>query len=515
MNTSLFSKKTVKVISQRIEMDWIHPYKNKDTKKSIGSGFFIDNQGHILTCSHVIQNSKKIYIEIPFEGDKKIEVKVLGLCPEFDIALLKTINYQNEEFYELHDRKEIYTIKPGCEVYAVGFPLGQDNLKFTKGIISGRQKSLIQTDTPINPGNSGGPLLLDNKVIGINTSIILFTNNIGYATPISFYYIIKEELFNSAEDRLIMRPYAGIHFQNSNDALLEMNKCKCPGGILVKDVFKGSPISKCGIKKGDIICRVNGIEVDNNGLFDFQWFNEKMRLPDILKTIKKDETVSVDFWRGQKLFQKKFKFTLFPLPFDKKYPLFEKDEIDYEVFGGMIFMEMTDNHLEIIMDYLERDFSQNNSLSQKFTNLMKYISPENKRESRVFITHIFPNSYVKNFEIIDDYDVIDTINGKKIKNLAEFRKAVVQTKKIGKKQFITLTTEINNSIVLSVEELLQEEKTFSQTYKYNISPIYHHFNRTSKKKTKSQKKTKKNSLKSKKGNKKSNKVTPALKKKSK
>jgi len=515
MNTSLFSKKTVKVISQKIELDWIHPYKNKETRKSIGSGFFIDNQGHILTCSHVIQNSKKIYIEIPFEGDRKIEVKVLGLCPEFDIALLKTINYQNEEFYELHDRKEIYTIKPGCEVYAIGFPLGQDNLKFTKGIISGRQKSLIQTDTPINPGNSGGPLLLDDKVIGINTSIILFTNNIGYATPISFYYIIQEELFKSEAHRLIMRPYAGIHFQNSNEALLEMNKCKCPGGILVKDVFKGSPISKCGIKKGDIICCVNGIEVDNNGLFDFQWFNEKMRLPDILKTIKKDEIVSVDFWRGQKLHQKKFKFTLFPLPFDKKYPLFEKQEIDYEVFGGMIFMEMTDNHLEIIMDYLERDFSQNNSLSQKFTNLMKYISPENKRESRVFITHIFPNSYVKNFEIIDDYDVIDTINGKKIKNLAEFRKAVVQTKKIGKKQFITLTTEINNSIVLAVEELLQEEKTFSQTYKYNISPIYHHFNRTSKNKNKSQKKTKKNSSKPKKGNKKSNKVTPALKKKSK
>ena len=185
-------------------------------------------------------------------------------------------------------------------------------------------------------------------------------------------------------------------------------------------------------------------------------------------------------------------------------------------------MEMTDNHLEIIMDNLEIimdnleiGFSQNNSLSQKFTNLMKYISPENKRESRVFITHIFPNSYVKNFEIIDDYDIIDTINGKKIKNLGEFRKAVIQTKKIGKKQFITLTTEINNSIVLSVEELLQEEKTFSQTYKYSISPIYHHFNRTSKKKTKSQKKTKKNISKPKKGNKKSNKVTPALKKKSK
>ena len=76
MNTSQFAKKTVKVISQKIELDWIHPYKNKDTKKSIGSGFFIDKKGHILTCSHVIQNSKKIYIEIPHEGDRKIEVIV-------------------------------------------------------------------------------------------------------------------------------------------------------------------------------------------------------------------------------------------------------------------------------------------------------------------------------------------------------------------------------------------------------------------------------------------------------
>ena len=54
-----------------------------------------------------------------------------------------------------------------------------------------------------------------------------------------------------------------------------MNKCKCEGGILVKEVFKGSPISKSGIQKGDIICAVNNIPVDNHGLFEFEWFNEK------------------------------------------------------------------------------------------------------------------------------------------------------------------------------------------------------------------------------------------------
>ncbi len=494
MITSSLAKKTVKVISQKIEMDWIHPYKNTNTKSSIGSGFFIDNQGHILTCSHVIENSKKVFIEIPFEGDQKIEVTVIGLCPELDIALLKTIDYINKEYYELHSREEIYTIKPGCEVYAIGFPLGQDNLKFTKGIISGRQKSLIQTDTPINPGNSGGPLLLDNKVIGINTSIIMFTNNIGYATPISFYYIIQKELFNN-NSKLIKIPSLGLTFQNSNQALIDMNRCKCQTGILVKDIFKGSPISKTGIKEGDIICSVNGIKVDNFGLFDFLWFNEKMKLDDILRTIKTGEKIEIQFWRGQKLFIKNFSFNLFSLEIEKKFPMYEINKVDYEVLGGLIVMELTSNHLEIIMDDIEKEFSRNNNIHKKYTNILKYISPENKKEKKLIITHIFPNSHLQNFEILSEYDIIDEINNKKCNSLEQFRKNIKKVKKIGSQKFLKIKTEINNTIVLNINELLKEEKNFADTYKYNISPLYKYLIKESKTKKKTKvfnKKTKKN-----------------------
>ena len=55
-------------------------------------------------------------------GDEKFEVDVVGLCPDFDIALLKTKTYKNKDFYKLHSRKHIYLIKPGCDVYAIGFP---------------------------------------------------------------------------------------------------------------------------------------------------------------------------------------------------------------------------------------------------------------------------------------------------------------------------------------------------------------------------------------------------------
>lgn len=477
MNTSELSKKTVKILSQKIEYDWIHPYKNKETSKSIGSGFFIDNRGHILTCSHVIENAKKIFIQIPFMGDEKYEVEVVGLCPDFDIALLKTKNYKNKDFYKLHTRKHIYVIKPGCDVYAIGFPLGQENLKYTKGIISGRQKSNIQTDTPINPGNSGGPLLLDGKVIGINSSHIFLASNIGYAVPISFYYLIKDLLFSKIQKPiLIKRPFTGIIIQNSNKALLDMEKCKCTDGVLVKQVFKDSPISKSGIKSGDILCSVNNIQVDNFGLFDIQWFNERMNFSDVIKTIKQNEKINIKFWRGNKLHNKNFFFSPYDVVINEKFPIYEREEIDYEVFGGLIVMELTDNHLEYISDKIINDLSDKGNINKRLNNFLSYMDYENRNEKRLLITHVFPNSYLNNLKILKEYDIIDLVNGKKTLSLADFRKNVKHTKNIKNKKYIEIITETNNRAVLDLEEIINNEKVFSETYKYNLSPLFTYFN---------------------------------------
>ena len=304
METNKLALKTVKIISQKIVPDWIHPYKNQSTSRSIGSGFFIDMEGHILTCSHVIDEAVKIFVEIPNRGDEKIEVEVLGLCPEMDIALLKTKTYKNKDFYELHEQNYVYDIQPGEDAVAIGFPLGQDNIKYTKGIISGRQFGRIQTDTPINPGNSGGPLLLGDKVLGINSSGFMFANNIGYAIPISYFYLLKDNLFNP-KTKLIRRPFLGLSYQNSNKPLLDINNCKCASGIYVKTVFKGSPIEKSGIKKNDIICSFADYKVDNFGLLEKEWFNEKMKIDDILGRTPNNGTINIEYWRGKKLYKKK------------------------------------------------------------------------------------------------------------------------------------------------------------------------------------------------------------------
>ena len=468
METNKLALKTVKVISQQIKTDWIHPYRNKQTGKGIGSGFFIDLEGHILTCAHVVDDAVKIFVEIPNHGDEKIEVEVLGLCPNMDIALLKTKNYKNKDFYKLHEENYIYDIHPGSDALAIGFPLGQDNIKYTKGIISGRQNGKIQTDTPINPGNSGGPLLLDDKVIGINSSGFIFANNIGYAIPISYFYLLKDLLFDK-KTKLIRRPFLGLSYQNSNKPLLDVNNCKCETGVFVKTIFKGSPIEKCGIRKNDIICKFGGLKIDNFGLLDKEWFNEKMKIDDILRRVPNNGKVDIEFWRDKKLYKKSFKYSPFSLEINTKYPIYEPIDNNYEVFGGMIVMEMTVNHLKTIVSKLLGSISQVKDVTSKINNILTYLDSEKRTEAKLIVTHVFPNSYLHNLEILEEYDTIERVNGELCNTIEDYRKNIFKFRKTKKGNFIEIITELNKRIVLEVDKMFSEEKIFSKTYKYPIS----------------------------------------------
>ena len=82
------SEKIVRIISQNINYNWKQPFNFDNIGKSIGSGFFINNKGLILTCSHVVEHSKEVYIQLPSEGRTQFKVDILGICPYFDIALL-------------------------------------------------------------------------------------------------------------------------------------------------------------------------------------------------------------------------------------------------------------------------------------------------------------------------------------------------------------------------------------------------------------------------------------------
>ena len=184
----------VRIVVHEAEFDFELPFKIKGNRAASGTGFFIDDKGHILTCSHVVQQASHVYVEIPKEGKNQYKAHVLGICPHFDLAMIQIEGYHNTQYCKLLGASDL-SIKPGDDTYALGFPMGQDNLKVTKGIISGQQHNMYQIDTPINPGNSGGPLIKNNFVIGVNGAGILLANNIGYAVPISRFFAVKDLLY--------------------------------------------------------------------------------------------------------------------------------------------------------------------------------------------------------------------------------------------------------------------------------------------------------------------------------
>ena len=188
--SDLFYNTICKIIAHNVVHDWYAPFRSPYENQSIGSGFFINNEGYILTCSHVVEDAIKLEITIPIFGKKKYSAEIISISPDYDIALLKT-NYNNGENFLKLGNSDLVT--QGIKVNAVGYPLGQENLKLTGGVISGSQEHLFQTDAPINPGNSGGPLINDkNEVIAINSQKISANtaDNIGYSVPINYYKIL-------------------------------------------------------------------------------------------------------------------------------------------------------------------------------------------------------------------------------------------------------------------------------------------------------------------------------------
>ena len=186
------------------------------------------------------------------------DTDIIRIAPYHDLAVLKIKKYKNKNYLEFGDSDKV---KSGDSVIALGYPLGQDRLKRTSGVISGIQDGDIQTDAPINPGNSGGPLLDKNgKVIGINFAgySAMVAENIGYAIPSFKYNLLEDDLLdNMAENKIIKKPILGSSFNNTSKEMFEFNKNDlCHSGYYINAVYKDSPFDKSGIKKGDIICKL-------------------------------------------------------------------------------------------------------------------------------------------------------------------------------------------------------------------------------------------------------------------
>ena len=238
---------------------------------SLGSGFIVSNDGYVMTNNHVIDGADEIYVK--GADGYEYSAKIIGGSPEVDIAILKINSSQKFTPLNFADSDNI---KIGHWAIAFGNPLGL-NSSMTVGVIgaSGRSslgieqiENFIQTDAAINQGNSGGPLLdINGNVVGVNTAIYSTTGgNIGisFAIPSNLARNVKDSIIRTGKYE---RPYLGVSIRNlTSDDTRKMN-LPSSTGLLVENVFQGSPAAKAGLKVNDFISEMNGRRIYSAGAF--------------------------------------------------------------------------------------------------------------------------------------------------------------------------------------------------------------------------------------------------------
>lgn len=240
----------------------------------IGSGVIISSDGYILTNNHVVSDDSGRAVDeikVQLSDGSQVDAELIGRDRRTDVALIK-IERQNLPYLRMADSEQL---RVGDVVFAIGNPLGIGQTS-TMGIVSavGRTnlgilgsegyENFIQTDAAINRGNSGGALIdAQGRLVGINTAIMSQTGGnigIGFAIPITMARQVVLDLIDEGEVR---RGYLGVSIRDLDNDFAEAFELPSADGALVEVVQEGSPAANAGIRRGDVIVRINGRAIRN------------------------------------------------------------------------------------------------------------------------------------------------------------------------------------------------------------------------------------------------------------
>ena len=254
-----------------------------------GSGFFISEDGYLVTNNHVIENGDE-YTVVMDDGTT-YDAELIGTDARTDLAVLKVDEERDFTYVRFADQD---SIRVGDWTIAVGSPFGLGST-VTVGVVSalgrnigaGPYDDFIQVDAAVNRGNSGGPSFnLSGEVVGVNTAIYSPSGGsvgIGFAVPASLATEVIEDLI---DDGTVQRGYLGVRIQPVTDDIAESIGLDTARGALVSQADEGTPAAEAGVRPGDVIREVNG---------------EAIRGPRVLSRtiagIDPDETVTLSVFR--------------------------------------------------------------------------------------------------------------------------------------------------------------------------------------------------------------------------
>ncbi len=264
--------------------------KNEDTPgviepelmpRGMGSGFFIDPRGYVLTNQHVIAEADGVTVTL-FDpaanhgrggmGEEKIKAEIIGVDIQHDLAVLKI---ETDSALTCAAFGDSYTLSYGDEAIAIGNPAGLGGT-VTGGMISAFGRALggsspeayLQTDTPINRGNSGGALFnMDGEVIGINTMILSGTGwnaGIGFALESNAAVPIIAEIIATNND--IQHGWLGVSIADIDETTAAELGAEAGQGVLIREVVPGGPAEAAGLQENDILLNIKGITLEHPGI---------------------------------------------------------------------------------------------------------------------------------------------------------------------------------------------------------------------------------------------------------
>jgi Do/DeqQ family serine protease len=243
------------------------PELRQRVQQSLGSGVIVRSDGVIVTNNHVVQNGQNITVAL--SDRREFKAKVILADSRTDLAVIK-IDTKGERLPTI-DFGDSDRLNVGDIVLAIGDPFGVGQT-VTMGIVSALARTqvgasdyqfFIQTDAAINPGNSGGALVTaDGKLAGINTAIYSRTGEyagIGFATPANLVRRVVEGALGGG----VKLPWFGADGQPVTAQIAQAMDLPRPGGVLIKSVYSGSPAAQAGLKPGDVVLQIDGVDVDD------------------------------------------------------------------------------------------------------------------------------------------------------------------------------------------------------------------------------------------------------------
>lgn len=273
-----------------------------------GSGFFISNQGYIITNNHVVEGTNAVKVVLSNGTEQK--ATVVGADQYNDIAVLKA----EGTVPAVATLGNSDALRPGESAIAIGSPLGDFKNSVTAGVISATGRSidtgqgyqiegLIQTDAAINQGNSGGPLVdLAGEVIGVNTLIVrnsgsgAVAEGLGFAIPVDTAQAVATQIINKG---YFSHPYLGIAYQPIAPDVAGAYNLPVQWGAYITRVSAGSPAAAAGLQHDDIITRVGGVTLDGTHSYLNTLYTYKPGDSVTLTVIRNGQTIQVPVTLGE------------------------------------------------------------------------------------------------------------------------------------------------------------------------------------------------------------------------